>query len=324
MKVAVVVVDGVGLDGVGLDGGANGLVWIVVSKAFQVLSDPQQRESFDRFGGDPAARGGGGGGGGGGDPFSGFRSAGGGGAGGFAGGPELSPEDLFNMFFGTVPGAGPFGGGFVGGGVPFGGGGFGGRSPFSDFVSFGGPGIRVQQFGGPGVRRRRPAPAEEAEREDQPQQEASFRTTFIQLLPLIVLFIFPILSGLFSELGSGSGKPQFPDMRFEKIHPFTEQRFTPKHHIPYWVSPRELKEFGMQPGAKGADRKFKEMDKRAEVRYVGWLQVECSREMRVQQREIEDAMGWLWADAAKVKAASNKILPACQSLRDMGEGRVMG
>ncbi|KAF8418592.1 hlj1 protein [Tirmania nivea] len=297
----------------------------LISKAFQVLSDPQQRESFDRFGGDPAARGGGGGGGGGADPFAGFTSAGGG-AGGFRGGPELSPEDLFNMFFGGgFPGAGPFGGGFVGGGGSFGGG-FGG-GPFGEFGSFGGPGIRVQHFGGPGVRRRRPAPAATAggaEQEDQQQQEASLRTTFIQLLPLILLFIFPIISGLFSELGSGSGKPQFPDVRFEKIHPFTQQRFTPKHHIPYWVNPKELKDFGMQPGGKGVDRKLKEMDKRAEVRYMGWLQGECGREMREQQREVEDAMGWFWADGEKVKKASEKILPACQKLREMGEGRVMG
>ncbi|KAF8431034.1 DnaJ domain-containing protein, partial [Terfezia claveryi] len=264
----------------------------LVSKAFQVLSDPQQRETFDRFGVDPAARGGGGGGAE--NPFSGFRSTGGGGAGGFAGGPELSPEDLFNMFFGG--------------------------GPFGEFVSFGGPGVRVQHFGGPGMRRRRPTPAaaaEDAGRADQSQQEAGLRTTFIQLLPLIILFIFPIISGLFSELGSGSGKSQFPDVRFEKVHPFTQKRFTPKYNIPYWVSPRELREFGMQPGAKGVDRKLEEMDKRAEVRYIGRLQAECGREMRMQKREIEDAMGWLWADAKKVKEASEKILPACQTLRDM-------
>ncbi|RPB28627.1 DnaJ-domain-containing protein [Terfezia boudieri ATCC MYA-4762] len=297
----------------------------LVSKAFQVLSDPQQKETFDRFGGDPAARGGGGGGEE--NPFSGFRSTGAGGAGGFARGPELSPEDLFNMFFGGgYPGPGPFGGGFVGGSGPFGGG-FGGGGPFGEFVSFGGSGVRVQHFGGPGMRRRRPTPAaetEEAGRADQSQQGAGLRTTFIQLLPLIILFMFPIISGLFSELGSGSGKSQFPDVRFEKVHPFTQRRFTPKHNIPYWVSPRELKEFGMQPGAKGVDRKLEEMDKRAEVRYIGWLQAECGREMRVQKREIEDAMGWLWADAKKVKEASEKILPACQTLRDMGEGKVMG
>ena len=304
-----------GWDGMGW-GRLMGTVGLVVSKAFQVLSDPQLREKFDRFGGDPAARGGGEGEGGAGeDPFARFRSAGGG-AGVFR---EMSMEDLFNMpFGGGFPGAGPFGGGFAGDGGPFGGGLFG------EFVSFGGPGIRVQHFGGPGMRRRRPAPAATPEEAEQ-EGEASLRTTFIQLLPLIILFIFPIISGLFSELG----KPQFPDVRFEEIHPFTQQRFTPKHGIPYWVSPKELREFGMHPGGKGVDRKavdrkLKEMDKRAEVRYVGWLQGECNREMVEQQKEIEDAMGWFWADGEKAKKAREKILPACTKLRAMGEGRVMG
>ena len=83
---------------------------IVVSKAFQVLSDPQKRAIYDRHGSDPESR------------FSGMSSSGGGGRAGptfaagspFGGGfdGELSPEDLFNMFFG---GGGPMGASFGGG-----------------------------------------------------------------------------------------------------------------------------------------------------------------------------------------------------------------
>ncbi len=80
----------------------------MVSKAFQVLSDPQKRAIYDQSGSDPEDRSGGM------RSPSGFSSSRGGG--GFEG--EMSPEDLFNMFFG---GAGPgfagngFGGGFGGG-----------------------------------------------------------------------------------------------------------------------------------------------------------------------------------------------------------------
>jgi DnaJ-class molecular chaperone len=78
---------------------------VVVSKAFQILSDPQKRAAFDQSGGDPDSR------------FSGMASPGA--ARGFAGGRqfegEISPEDLFNMFFGGgmggQMGGGPFGGG---------------------------------------------------------------------------------------------------------------------------------------------------------------------------------------------------------------------
>ena len=78
----------------------------MVSRAFQVLSDAEKKSKYDRFGGDPdnrfgpssatAA-----------SPFSSFgRSPGG-------RGPmfedEISPEELFNRFFGGGGMGGPFG-----------------------------------------------------------------------------------------------------------------------------------------------------------------------------------------------------------------------
>ena len=79
---------------------------LVVSRAFQVLSDADKRAAFDRHGGDPDSRTAGMGGGSSfGNGFGGMRAYNGGG-GMYA--DEVSPEDLFNMFFG--------GGGFGGGG----------------------------------------------------------------------------------------------------------------------------------------------------------------------------------------------------------------
>lgn len=90
----------------------------VVSRAFQILSDSDKKSRYDKFGGDPDSRfnpGPSASAGGGGSPF-------GGGGGGFGGGfprggfeEEISPEELFNRFFGG--GFGPMGG--------MGGGGFG-------------------------------------------------------------------------------------------------------------------------------------------------------------------------------------------------------
>lgn len=101
----------------------------MVSKAFQVLSgirrmlctycrilngllnthsDAEKRAAYDRYGSDPESR------------FGGMSSAAGNGSAGFRRSPfggatfegELSPEDLFNMFFGGGSGMGgsPFGG----------------------------------------------------------------------------------------------------------------------------------------------------------------------------------------------------------------------
>ncbi|KAI5809508.1 hypothetical protein DFH27DRAFT_535187 [Peziza echinospora] len=285
-------------------GGANSLMKIVVSKAFQVLSDPQKRDHFDKFGGDPDSRGGvgngGGGGGGGGNPFAGFSQRG-----SFA--EEMSPEDLFNMFFGG--GGGPFGGG----GGPFGG------SPFGEFVSFGGPGIRVHQFGGNGPRRRRQAQAGAAGAgrggAAEPQEEASALRTFMQLLPLLLLFILPVISSLISELGAGSTS-KIPDYRFEKIVPFTEHRTTPRHRIPYWVNPKDVKRTEMSNYDLGR------MDSLVENRYVDGLRLECRKEEIEQRKELEGAMGWFWADREKAEKARRRPLVACKRLHELREPRL--
>lgn len=82
----------------------------MVSRAFQILSDSEKKSKYDKFGGDPESRFSSGPSTS--SPFSGF-----GGFGGFpqsaAGrGPmyeeEISPEELFNRFFGGG-GFGPFG-----------------------------------------------------------------------------------------------------------------------------------------------------------------------------------------------------------------------
>lgn len=71
-----------------------------------LYTDPQKRAAYDRSGGDPEDRFGGGG-----MSSSFFNQAGGrGGGAGFDG--EISPEELFNMFFGG-------GGGFGGPGATF-------------------------------------------------------------------------------------------------------------------------------------------------------------------------------------------------------------
>ena len=155
----------------------------MVSKAFQVLSDSNKRAIFDQTGGDPDSRGGGGGGGGG-FPGGGFARAGHPFAGGQQfGGDEMSPEDLFRMFFG---------GGMGGGG------------------GFGGPGMTFQ-FGGPGGARMGGG-APRARRAGEPAQQQGSSSTWLQLLPLLMLFGFSILTQLPSLFGLGG--PADPEFEF--------------------------------------------------------------------------------------------------------------
>lgn len=86
---------------------ANDILSVVVSRAFQILSDSDKKSKYDKFGGDPDNRFGPGSASSA-SPFSSFaRSPGG-------RGPmfedEISPEELFNRFFGGGGmGGGPFG-----------------------------------------------------------------------------------------------------------------------------------------------------------------------------------------------------------------------
>lgn len=80
----------------------------MVSRAFQILSDPEKKKRYDQFGGDPdnrfasasAAQS---------SPFAGFARSQGAQRGGAMFEEEISPEELFRQFFGGGMGGGGFG-----------------------------------------------------------------------------------------------------------------------------------------------------------------------------------------------------------------------
>ncbi|KAI5837615.1 hypothetical protein DFP73DRAFT_600905 [Morchella snyderi] len=262
----------------------------LVSRAFQVLSDNDKRAAYDRHGGDPDSRGGGGGSGGvprgfgGGSPF-GYAQQARGGA-GFEG--EISPEDLFNMFFGGMgPGAAMFGEGAAGG-----------------FTTFGGPGIRIHHMG----RQPRRRPAQDAGAQEEAAAPAGLGKILIQLLPLIIFFILPLIGSLFS--GDSGESLRGPSFRTERIHPFTLQRETPHYKIPYWVNPAEVKDLRAGELAKLA--------KRAENRIVSDLNYNCQREQEIQMNERNAAMGWIFVDNERMARANSMHLPHCQQMKEMG------
>ncbi|KAI9734742.1 MAG: hypothetical protein M1818_006729 [Claussenomyces sp. TS43310] len=276
----------------------------MVSRAFGVLSDEAKRQKYDRFGGDPDSRFGGGSAPSA-NPFSGGGFGGGGGGRPPAGGgrmwdDEISPEEMFNRFFG----GGGMGGGFGG---PFGGGGGGGMfdtGPQFVFNLGGGPGIRVHQFGGARPRRRPREPGAA----ETPQNMTS---SLMSLLPLLVLFIVPLLSSLFS--GSAS-TPAGPQMRFNKPEPpYTAHRLTPKLHVNYYVDPADVVDF--------TARKFSQLDQTAEINYVKLLRIECQRETEHRQQLWDASQGWFFQDLDKANAAKNYEMRSCTLLHKMGQSR---
>ncbi|KAK4212250.1 hypothetical protein QBC37DRAFT_196195 [Rhypophila decipiens] len=269
----------------------------MVARAFSVLGDKEKRDKFDRLGVDPDNRFAGNGGAGGGNPFAGFarRQASGGAQQGFGGQgmweEEISPEEMFARFFG---GGGAFGNGGFGG--------FDGGPQF--FFNFpGGAGVRVHQFGGARPRGR---PRNPGGQPGQPQEEASLWSTLIGLLPILLLFIFPIISSLFDS----SGGQKLPTIIVDNPEPpYTLQRVMPQTSTRYYLDPKEV--------AGWNTHKLSQLDKQAEVHFVSNLGNQCEKE-RAQKAQLEDAaQGWFSPDPDKMAIARAYPMPACARLASM-------
>ncbi|KAK4610391.1 hypothetical protein CLAFUW4_13539 [Fulvia fulva] len=260
----------------------------LVSRAFQVLSDSDKKQKYDKFGGDPDNRFAGASASGA-SSFSGFAQQRGGGGRGPMFEEEISPEELFRQFFGGGGGmGGPFGG--------MGGGGFGG--PGFVFNMGGGPGIRVHQFGGNRPRRR-------PHNHENQQPQSAFQA-LQGLLPLLLLFILPLLSSLFS-----GSTPSGPGMRFDgAVNPHTQQHTTRNLKVNYWVNPVEVKDY--------TGKQWKQLDATADRKYVNQLSTECELEQSQRQRLAQEAQGFFFTDQVKMDEARKMKMPSCQKLQGYG------
>ncbi|KAI1175152.1 DUF1977-domain-containing protein [Nemania sp. FL0916] len=279
----------------------------MVSKAFSVLGDKDKRDKFDRFGTDPESRfesaraqaq----------NPFGGFgggRSGGGGGGGGGFGGrggggmfdDEISPEEMFARFFGGGFG-GPFAGGFDTG-------------PQFVFNVGGNRGFRVHQFGG-GMPRRRPRAdgTDGQQGGQQQQQQPRGWDMLVNLIPILILFVFPLITSLFSGLG-GESQPAVPRMEFDKPQPpRTYLRTTPKLRVDYYVDPSDI--------AGWPDHRLRQLDKEADLGYVRLLRRRCDAELRTKQGLVDDAQGWFFPDPDKMKIARDFEMLSCKQLDKIG------
>jgi hypothetical protein len=165
----------------------------------------------------------------------------------------------------------------------------------------GGPGVRVHQFGG-GAPRRRPQQAPRDPNAPPPTLMQSLQS----LLPLLLLFIFPLLSGLFS----GNGTPSGPSVKLQSTPPFTQQRVSNGFGIPYYVDPREVSDL--------TTRKWKELDKRADSQYFNKMSQECEVQQQRRQQMYQQAQGFFFTDQDKLQKARNMEMPSCKRLNDLG------
>jgi len=260
----------------------------MVSKAFQVLSDPQKRAAFDQHGSDPESR------------FGGMSSSSRSGAPGFGPSPfgggfdgELSPEDLFNMFFG---GGGTMGGASFGGGPMF-------------TATFGPGGFRTTRMGA------NAAP-------QGGQANAQPRSLLVQLLPLFLLLAFSLLNALPNLFST----PQTPDPRFS-FSPNTRynvERHTNGLGVKYHVNAAE---FSGHPIAAELARvgtktgpELKRFEGNVERAYTQELYTSCQRGLEHKERKKDREVGLfgIGTDWDKVKRIEAEPIEACDELRKMG------
>lgn len=166
----------------------------------------------------------------------------------------------------------------------------------------GGPGFRVHQFGGGRPRRR---PAEANGQPERPQNALGFLSN---LLPLIILFILPLLSSLFS-----SSMPSGPSINFQPGPPNTMHHVSQYLNVDYYLNPTEVANYN--------ERKMKDLDRKAESQYITHLRYECQVEQRYRNRMIEEAQGWFFPDMDKIRRADDYDMKSCRRLDSFGIGR---
>jgi DnaJ family protein B protein 12 len=162
----------------------------------------------------------------------------------------------------------------------------------------GGPGVRVHQMGGNGPRRR---PHNHAN-----QPPASPLAALQSLLPLLLLFIIPLLSSLFS-----GAAPTYPNVRFDTPStPYTHHHASAKLKVDYYVIPEDIADF--------TPRNWRDLDSHAENRYIQELGTKCELERTLKERAKQKAQGFFSRDQAKWQLAEAMAKPACDKLESWG------
>jgi DnaJ family protein B protein 12 len=262
----------------------------MVSKAFQVLSDSQKRAIYDQSGSDPESR------------SSGLSSRGPGfSASPFGGDGEMSPEDLFNMFFG---------GGGMAMNSGFGGGPFGGGPVFT--ASFGPGGFRT-------TRMRTNMGGAQAQ---QQGEGAQGRSLLMQLLPLILLIAFSFLSALPDMFSTSIPDPRYS---FSPSTRFNTERQTSVLGIKYHVNEHEFKNHRQIAAdiAGGTHRRGSALSRfegQVEQVYTNTLYGDCQRavDRRQRRRDAEIGLFGVGTDWEKVKAIEAEKIDSCEELKRLG------
>lgn len=213
----------------------------LVGMAYGTLSDSQKRQIYDQFGDEDPAQGGVG--------MNRARRT-------HFNQQDVSPEEIFNMFFGNMRG---------------GGGGMGGPG-FRMYTGGGGFGFQAGGF--------------PQQQQQQQRQNADPPTVFQQLaqfIPIILFFLMSFLS-FPDESGSGTGGTQY--FSLTKETPFLNARYTnlvKVRDIPYFVTDKFMRVYGRDK------YQLSQVERMVERSYEQYLTGECRAEKKQRDKMVHNA-----------------------------------
>lgn len=170
----------------------------------------------------------------------------------------------------------------------------------------GGPGVRVHQFGGQRPRRR-PAGAEDP---NAPPRTAM--SALANLMPLLLLFILPLLSSLFGGSDSTSNYPKF-SVDNPRPPTYTAQHISHSLGVPYYVEPKVANSY--------TSKEWRKLDKVVEQQLARSLNYECTKEIEEREDLARQAQGWFSTDQVLMDRAQNMEMKACRRMQRYGMSR---
>jgi DnaJ family protein B protein 12 len=168
-------------------------------------------------------------------------------------------------------------------------------------------GFHSATFVGPGFRARRFQRASPNGDGVQEQQSSAF-LTFLQLLPLILLFLFSLSSNWLTPIPE-----PIPPYSLQQTDHHTQIKYTNLLNVQYFVDPKSFSLFEQNP------RKLQKVEDKVEVTYVKSLTSQCNNEALYRLRKINEASGWVFRDEEKLKEAQQIKMPNCEKLMELSK-----
>ena len=155
-----------------------------------------------------------------------------------------------------------------------------------------------------------------------PQQANDTRSTFIQLLPLILLFVFSLLNFL-PNLLSTSSTPD-PRFSFTPSTRYNMERTTGGLGIKYHVNAAEFSGHPLAAELRRNDNRpgpeLSRFEKTVDQYFTQDLFSQCQRGLDLKSRRRDQELGLfgLGTDWEKVKRIEAEPVPSCEQLKSMG------